>query len=370
MKPGADTTRPPHRREVLVAWLVSLALTFAFATLAGAVPLLQANLAALFAAVFLFLPGRMLPADGPGIERYGWTRDGAARGLRLGLILTVITLAGFVPGYHLWLTALQPALAEAVSGQNADPWELAFDPGAYRRPPERSWGRPASPEADRVYVFHEGDRVFVQWRPTEAPWRLRIDTDGALVPNRQPSARTEDPWRVEGRAPRLVNLSFATRDASELRIAADVAGEPVPADRYALGALERAPRDGWRTGDGVHLPLSPWWLFHLAMTHLLLIALPEEFFYRGYLQKRLGEGITPRVLLRLGPLAITRTNVVVSAMFAVGHLVAEPGFARLAVFFPSLLFGALRDRTDGIWASVVFHAACNLMVQVAAVHYF
>jgi membrane protease YdiL (CAAX protease family) len=34
--------------------------------------------------------------------------------------------------------------------------------------------------------------------------------------------------------------------------------------------------------------------------------------------------------------------------------------ARLAVFFPALLFGWLRARTGGIGASVLFHASCNL----------
>ncbi len=43
-------------------------LTFAVAALATVIPLLQANLAAVFAAVFLFLPGRVLPRSGPGIE--------------------------------------------------------------------------------------------------------------------------------------------------------------------------------------------------------------------------------------------------------------------------------------------------------------
>jgi membrane protease YdiL (CAAX protease family) len=55
-----------------------------------------------------------------------------------------------------------------------------------------------------------------------------------------------------------------------------------------------------------------------------------------------------------------------SAIFAVGHLLTEPNPSRLAVFFPSLLFGWMRARTGGIGASVLFHAACNLFVSFLA----
>ena len=42
----------------------------------------------------------------------------------------------------------------------------------------------------------------------------------------------------------------------------------------------------------------------------------------------------------------------------------EPLPARLAVFFPALLFGWLRARTGGIGASVCLHAICNVYSQM------
>ena len=48
------------------------------------------------------------------------------------------------------------------------------------------------------------------------------------------------------------------------------------------------------------------------------------------------------------------------AVFAVGHFLTIRIPARLAVFFPALLFGWLRARTGGIGAGVVFHALCNV----------
>jgi membrane protease YdiL (CAAX protease family) len=91
---------------------------------------------------------------------------------------------------------------------------------------------------------------------------------------------------------------------------------------------------------------------------IFVIALPEEAFYRGYLQSRLDEVWAPRLVVlgaRVGP-----GLLVASVVFALGHVATVQLPARLAVFFPSLLFGWLRARTGGIGASVLFHAFCNV----------
>ena len=91
-----------------------------------------------------------------------------------------------------------------------------------------------------------------------------------------------------------------------------------------------------------------------------MIALPEEAFYRGYLQTALDDAWPPRWTLfgaRIG-VAIPLS----CAVFALGHLATDPSPARLAVFFPALVFAFLRARTGGIGAGVLFHAACNLFV--------
>jgi len=94
-----------------------------------------------------------------------------------------------------------------------------------------------------------------------------------------------------------------------------------------------------------------------ALDQLFVVALPEEFFYRGYLQARLRDAMPQgRFFLgaRLGP-----AFFLTAALFAVGHL-AVFDVARLAVFFPALLFGWLRERTGTVIGSGVLHAACNL----------
>jgi uncharacterized protein len=95
-----------------------------------------------------------------------------------------------------------------------------------------------------------------------------------------------------------------------------------------------------------------------VLGQLFVIALPEEAFYRGYLQSRLDEVWAPRWRVlgaHVGP------GLVATAMiFAVGHLATVQVPARLAVFFPALVFGWLRARTGGIGASMCFHATCNI----------
>lgn len=159
-------------------------------------------------------------------------------------------------------------------------------------------------------------------------------------------------------------VELAPLDAS--RIARDTAR----ALAYALGAaLLIYPffwfgfRLWWNVDHFHAAPLRP--VLNDVGGQLLMIALPEEAFYRGYLQTTLEReleksgGVFGKSLTVFG----TRLGfgiVLTSAIFAVGHLLTELNPARLAVFFPSLVFGILRARTGGIGSSVLFHAMCNL----------
>ena len=104
-----------------------------------------------------------------------------------------------------------------------------------------------------------------------------------------------------------------------------------------------------------------------ALGQWLVIALPEEAFYRGFLQTRLDEAWPPRWKL-FGTL-VGPGLVVTSVVFALGHVATELHPNRLAVFFPSLLFGWIRSRRRGIGAASAFHAFCNLFASYLARSY-
>jgi membrane protease YdiL (CAAX protease family) len=138
----------------------------------------------------------------------------------------------------------------------------------------------------------------------------------------------------------------------------------------AMGAVVAVPfYFGWRAWWS---QLAPRMTFALSVRpaelandvagQLFVIALPEEAFYRGYLQSRLDEVWQPRwnVLgARVGPALLVGAGI-----FALGHLATIHLPARLAVFFPALLFGWLRARTGGVGASIIFHAFCNVYSQL------
>jgi membrane protease YdiL (CAAX protease family) len=87
--------------------------------------------------------------------------------------------------------------------------------------------------------------------------------------------------------------------------------------------------------------------------NLLVVALPEEIFYRGFLQ--------PKFIDRFGAWpGIIFLNVV----FALAHWIGEYDVIRLLPFFPGLVFSYLSYRSRSIASAVVYHALCNILSEV------
>lgn len=152
-----------------------------------------------------------------------------------------------------------------------------------------------------------------------------------------------------------------------------VAGDTARAFGWALGvALIVFPAFwlgwvAWWKPEGGFVPAPPRGILEDSLGQLLVIALPEEAFYRGYLQSALDDAWPKRVRVlgaEIGP-----SLLVTSALFALGHLATDFDANRLAVFFPALLFGWLRARTGGIGASVLLHAFANLFAAYLARSY-
>ena len=138
---------------------------------------------------------------------------------------------------------------------------------------------------------------------------------------------------------------------------------PANALTHMFGALCRH----WLGPAGGHLRLPPRFAL-LAFSQLVVVAIPEELFFRGYLMERL-EQVWPPTKSFLGA-KIGWALVVSSALFALGHLLVIPNPQRLAVFFPALVFGWMRARTGSIAAGATFHALCNVVSDVLHTSYF
>jgi membrane protease YdiL (CAAX protease family) len=118
--------------------------------------------------------------------------------------------------------------------------------------------------------------------------------------------------------------------------------------------------------DG-HLHLPPGFAL-LAASQLVVVAIPEELFFRGYLMERL-ERVWPPTRQLFGA-KVGLALIASSALFALGHLLVIPNPQRLAVFFPALVFGWMRARTGSIAAGATFHALCNVVSDVLHTSYF
>ncbi len=175
-------------------------------------------------------------------------------------------------------------------------------------------------------------------------------------------------WRRDDDRVRRAGLGFAgllLKERIDARRVARATGRAV-LGAVVLGLVLFVPyyfawRLWWRPQHPFYLFVHPLETTNEILGQVLLIALPEEAFYRGYLQSRLDEALPPRT--RVLGATVGPGLLISSVIFAVGHLVTIPSPARLAVFFPALVFGWLRARTGGVGTGVAFHALCNLFSE-------
>jgi hypothetical protein len=99
------------------------------------------------------------------------------------------------------------------------------------------------------------------------------------------------------------------------------------------------------------------------LSQLVVVGLPEEALFRGYFMGRLSDHFPTRTRVLGAQLALPAL-LGQAALFSLIHVAVDPRPARLAVFFPGLLFGWLRARRGGIGASAALHACCNLLSDV------
>jgi uncharacterized protein len=125
--------------------------------------------------------------------------------------------------------------------------------------------------------------------------------------------------------------------------------------RLVVGACYHVMHPRFRLPDG-------FWM--LAAAQLVVVALPEELFFRGYIQGRLEDAWPPKWKLWGAP--IGGAWLLASVMFAFGHFFVTFEPQMLTRFFPGLVFGWMFARTRSILAGTIFHAACNLLMEVLA----
>mgnify|MGYP001171569095 FL=1 len=108
----------------------------------------------------------------------------------------------------------------------------------------------------------------------------------------------------------------------------------------------------------------------LGMTFIeqtLFIALPEEFFYRGWMLSVFEKRRPDSTRLMGAPFG--KAVLYTSLLFALAHLAAVPSPFRLAVFFPSLLFCWMRLKRGSLISPILLHGLSNTLVALLAACY-
>jgi membrane protease YdiL (CAAX protease family) len=109
-------------------------------------------------------------------------------------------------------------------------------------------------------------------------------------------------------------------------------------------------------------PRVPSGLGAIALHQLLVVAIPEEVFFRGYLQSNLDRAF-PRPRRRFAGAELGPAVFVQAAVFAACHL-ATGDWTRLRVGAFGLLAGWLTARSGSVLAPIVYHAAANVWVAI------
>lgn len=94
------------------------------------------------------------------------------------------------------------------------------------------------------------------------------------------------------------------------------------------------------------LPLSA----TMLLSQLVVVSFPEEVYFRGFLQERLGNTVQGVII----------TSILFSFMH-VPRLIIHGDMYAVLTFFPSLVMGFLYAKTSNVITSTIFHFFANIL---------
>lgn len=321
---------PAARRALLESVVVTAALAVWIVVVewAGSVLPVVANLAgALVALGFLAAPllmARLGRADG---DPYGATPGRAIGSLGLGLLVSVVVLLPFALGYDV--------VAREVWGQRRFAGVGLPSPGLEFQ------GTPALAESPAqgasLAVWERRGGVIVR---NEGSVALELRPECAGCPARR---------LLPGGSDQLIGPAAAS--FAVLGPEGSLAPEQISRGRYRVAA----------DANPVQAPAGLGWLLLLLLDQLIVVALPEEALFRGWMLGRLRAAMPPS--RRVFGVPFGAAHVLSAALFALVHLAATPAPHRLLVFLPGLLFAWLAERGRHLAAPVLHHALSNVTLQ-------
>lgn len=107
---------------------------------------------------------------------------------------------------------------------------------------------------------------------------------------------------------------------------------------------------------------------NLFLVHAIAVALPEEYFYRGFLQPLIQRSSSLATMA--APRRLALAIGIQAVCFALGHALVDFNPLRASVLLPGLLFGALAAGSGGLWAPILCHTAANVLSETLEAGYF
>lgn len=364
--PASPSPRAASFKELGLAFVASLLITSGLSAAQNALPGFASYIYVLVALSFVVLPTwvvrswRRADPIKAGMD-YGRLKPGLA----WGLALTALTLLPFLAGFHIWTAGVQGRKPHFAWSNT-----MRWDPGVE--------GRGDVDDSLRLVVltWADGHEVHTWWidsEPLEGDEPLTIDIhagSGTLevkAVNQHVKVETLDESTLrltDRRSKRIAGIDLRIGDWVD-QVEFDVRrdGKALDKKHIFIGAEATNP-----SSSSFSFDRNWWWILNLLLTQLLFVGLPEEYFYRGYIQPTLW--LLDQKTIGFGRFRISRAILVTSLLFALGHVAIDGNLIRGAVFFPSLVFGWLREKSGGLTASIIYHAACNSMVELTVIHYF
>ncbi len=114
--------------------------------------------------------------------------------------------------------------------------------------------------------------------------------------------------------------------------------------------------------SGAEFPALSWGFAEFVLAQFIVVALPEELFFRGFIHELLERRFPAKLKILGGGIGVAL--LLSSLLFAASHLVVFFDARRLAVFFPALIFGWMRSATGSILAGTLAHALSNIGIRL------
>lgn len=341
--------------EITFLYTIMLVLTVGLGWAQTVIAWLGGFVLFIVALAFMYLPTEWLRYHGEDQRAYGIATGSISYSWKKAVYISLIVLIPYTFAYHYW---------QVFQGRSVD-----YNTAALSKWPESLEGVPSVRTIDpgEVRWYTQRDRIYWHWKlkKNEKSIKIQMKVDansqwqwvgrsrGIKIQEQERTSLATRTFIIKGNKSGYL---IAKSNTNTMKLKAWIDRQKLSSDRLLLGPFmqQQAQWDFQRTYI---------WILYLLLTQLFLVAIPEEVFYRGYMQTRLDQ-LVGKDQIWWGAAFNFKSALLCSLFFAVAHFATIPHGTRFAVFFPSLLFGWMRRAYGNTLTPAIFHALCNVWIHL------